>query len=460
MAYNLSVTLADISPQSSRILRLACFPITLLFAVLATGCLAGSQALSSSRNEAFELATEAGLPKSWEDLRQPYNKDQDMREPLAEFAKAWKPRLETSRNSPTAIPGEDPLWNVGVGISGSTLKPLTEKLLQRTELAIFDNPEQGFDGTTDFVWQTSAPAEYLALRARMLSARRKPVEALEVLTATAKLVRLLRPEVSLIDSELAAKVNERLLIGAAIQILNQHGSNPKVQTLSLKFLEALGRPPDVRRTMQAKFASVLLDENRLNTKGEAEIDVFLRVEETLDESFEGKLDPIVEQLRTELKDPAKRDSMFERYFRAARLLYQDLPEDPNDGYGRLRAAKKHDALNAKRTEPLDYHVSFEIRETYANVDGDLRDLVNRRSLKALVLALQAHTKTGSFPQELPLSGLEAIDPFSGKKLIYKQIGDGLVVYSIGPDNEDNGGADVGSISNNPTDVGLRVIAPR
>lgn len=432
----------------------------LLFAVLATGCVAGSQASSSSRYESFKLATAAGLPKSWNDLRQPYNKDQDMREPLAEFSKAWKPRFETSRMSPMAMRGDDQLWNVGVGPAGSTLKPLTEKILRRTELAVFENPELGFDGTTNFVWQTCAPVEYLAVRARVLSTRGKPVEALELLTSATNLVRVLRPKVGLIDSELAAKVNERLLIGAAIQVLNQHGSNPKAQTGSLKFLEALGRPPDVRRTMQAKFASVLLDENRLNTKGEAEIDVFLRVEETLDESFEGKLDPIVERLRTELKDPAKRDSMFERYFRAARLLYQDLPEDPNDGYGRRQAAKKHDALNAKRTEPLDYHVSFEIRETYANVDGDLRDLVMRRSLKALVLALQAQAKTGSFPQELPLSVLEAIDPYSGKKLMYKQDRGGLVVYSIGPDSEDNGGDDVGSISNDPGDVGLRLIARR
>ncbi len=430
-----------------------CLSGLLVTFVFAAGCASGSK--SSSRNEEFKLATAAGLPKSWEDLRQPYNREQDMREPLAEFASVWKPEwAKAGRMSPTAGAGYGDQSPVRTGEPGYNLRTLTEKILQSTELTVFANPEQSFDGTTDFVWQTCAPADYLAARARVLCLRGQPVEALEVLTAATKLVRVLRPEVSLMDSELVAKVNERLLIGAAIQILNQHGSNPKVQTGSLKFLEALGRPPDVRRTMQAKFASVLLDENRLNTKGKAEIDVFLRVEETLDESSEGKLDPIVEQLRTELKDPAKRDSMFERYFRAARLLYQDLPEDPNDGYGRLQAAKKHAALNAKRTEPLDYHVSFEIRESYANVDGDLRDLVNRRSLKALVLALQARTKTGSLPNELPLSGLEAIDPFSGEKLIYKQIGDRLVVYSIGPDNEDNGGADVGSISNNPTDIGL------
>lgn len=426
----------------------------MLIAVLATGCVRGVQTSTSGRNEAFELATAAGLPKSWEDLRQPYNKDRDMREPLAEFAKVWIPPNERPRVSPMSNIATDDLWHFGVGFAGSKLKTLTEKILQCTELAVFENPEKGFDGTTNFVWQTSAPAEYIAVRARVLSSRGKPVEALELLTSATNLVRVLRTEVALIDSELAAKVNERILIGAAIQVLNQHGSNPKAQTGSLKFLEALGRPPDVRRTMQANFASVLLDENRLNTKGEAEIDVFLRVEETLDESSEGKLDPIVEQLRTELKDPAKRDSMFERYFRAVQQLYKDLPEDPNDGYGRLQAAKNQAALNEKRTEPLDYVVSFMLPETYANVDGDLRDLVRRRSLKALVLALQARTKTGSLPKELPLSGLEAIDPFSGKKLIYKQTGNSLAVYSIGPDNEDNGGADVGSISNNPTDIGL------
>jgi hypothetical protein len=456
MPYNFLMDQFKKRPKTPGHLCLSGLLVTFVFAA---GCASGSK--SSSRNEAFELATAAGLPKSWEDLRQPYNREQDMREPLAEFAKVWKPEwVQASRMHPTAVTGYGDQRPGRTGDTSYILSALTTKVLQRSELAIFEKPEQGFGAITDFVWQTSAPTDYLATRSRVLSIHGQPIKALEVLTDATKLVRLLRPEVSSMESEMTAKVNERVLVGAAFQVLNLNQSNPEVQSASLKFLEALGRPPDVRRTMQANFARVLLQENRLNTKGKAEIDVFLRVEETLDESSEGKLDPIVEQLRTELKDPANRDSMFERYFRAVQQLYKDLPEDPNDGYGRLEAAKKHAVLNEQRTQQLDYLASFQLAETYSNIDGDLRDLVMRRSLKALVLALQAQAKTGSFPQELPLSGLEAIDPYSGKKLMYKQDRGGLVVYAVGPDSEDNGGDDVGSISNDPRDVGLRLIARR
>ncbi len=53
-----------------------------------------------------------------------------------------------------------------------------------------------------------------------------------------------------------------------------------------------------------------------------------------------------------------------------------------------------------------------------------------------------------------------VDPFSGKPLLLRRLGDGLVVYSVGPDGMDNGGA---MNRDNPvargTDIGIRLWDP-
>ena len=53
-------------------------------------------------------------------------------------------------------------------------------------------------------------------------------------------------------------------------------------------------------------------------------------------------------------------------------------------------------------------------------------------------------KSGSLPSKLPQMGDEGTDPFTGRLLIYKRAGSGFVVYSVGSDRVDNGGADIHS----------------
>ncbi|MDD5454152.1 MAG: hypothetical protein PHW62_01450 [Candidatus Ratteibacteria bacterium] len=56
------------------------------------------------------------------------------------------------------------------------------------------------------------------------------------------------------------------------------------------------------------------------------------------------------------------------------------------------------------------------------------------------LALKIYkTKTGNYPETLDFLSELPIDPFSGKKLIYKKSGDGFILYSLGPNMKDDGG---------------------
>ncbi len=57
---------------------------------------------------------------------------------------------------------------------------------------------------------------------------------------------------------------------------------------------------------------------------------------------------------------------------------------------------------------------------------------------ALLQYRQAH---GTFPETIEALGVEGLtDPYTGKALLYRPAGEGFVVYSVGPDRQDNGGA--------------------
>ncbi len=52
-----------------------------------------------------------------------------------------------------------------------------------------------------------------------------------------------------------------------------------------------------------------------------------------------------------------------------------------------------------------------------------------------------------FPEKLPASAREILDPFSGKPFLYKKLPGSFVLYSVGPDGRDDGGV-------RPNDVSL------
>ncbi len=65
-----------------------------------------------------------------------------------------------------------------------------------------------------------------------------------------------------------------------------------------------------------------------------------------------------------------------------------------------------------------------------------------RYASSIGMVLRQYQQTnGSFPETLEALGLQSIqDPFSGKPLVCQHAADGFVLYSVGEDRKDNGGA--------------------
>jgi len=78
-------------------------------------------------------------------------------------------------------------------------------------------------------------------------------------------------------------------------------------------------------------------------------------------------------------------------------------------------------------------------------------LANYRMTRAGLALLQYKKAHGAFPETLDALGVEGlIDPFIDEPLRYRAEGDGFLVYSVGEDRKDNGGAPMPPFdSNNP-----------
>ncbi len=412
----------------------------------------------SERDEEFTLAVAAGLPKSWEDLRQTYNPDRDAREPLKAFSEEWAAADKRAEDAALkAGRRNDNFFKLEIVRTHPEFEIMVREVLSRSELSMFDQPELGFQVNFGRLTQTKSVMNYTRAKAAVLSKAGDPIAALKTLQESSKLLSLIRQDSSTLIAELVGSTNEAILLKSAQQILQKHGRQPAVQTEALRFLDKLGRPGDVKRALIGEFAGQLVEEHALATKGEAYYDKFLGLEPMpFEDGEEEDKDPQAEALRLRLHIPGTRDGLFKNLYRAFRELYADLPDDPTDGFARLQVAKKHSKIAAEKTGTMDFLIPMTIGTATSAVNSDLRGLVYRRALKALILAQQIRTKTGNFPTELPLSGQEAIDPFSREKLKFKQIDDHLVAYSVGEDGVDNGGMDAISWTMFAKDIGYSI----
>ncbi len=101
--------------------------------------------------------------------------------------------------------------------------------------------------------------------------------------------------------------------------------------------------------------------------------------------------------------------------------------------------------------------------THKVAEAHVRTLANLRCMRALLAAERFRLKSGRWPESLDelvkeklLSDLP-VDPYDGKPLRLKRLGDGVLVYSVNRDKTDNGGL---LDRRNPmapnTDLGLRL----
>lgn len=142
--------------------------------------------------------------------------------------------------------------------------------------------------------------------------------------------------------------------------------------------------------------------------------------------------------------PPVRTGVKRKFVKSWRSTFERLPDDPKDYYGvseTLRNVETEvdaDTSLTGRLNSIFFPVFTQASEAFAGADAS--DNVARVGVRLL----KQWKSTGKLPTNLSQFGDLAMDPCSGKTLIYKPTADGFTLYSIGHDKVDNGGVRVGN----------------
>jgi len=203
------VDAADKRARRKGCLRVGLVFVAGLVALTAVGVFTYSRFAMSERDEEFTLAVAAGLPKSWEDLRQTYNPDRDAREPLKAFSEEWAAADKRAEDAALkAGRRNDNSFELEIVRTHPEFEIMVREVLSRSELSMFDQPELGFQVNFGRLTQTKSVMNYTRAKAAVLSKDGDPIAALKTLQESSNLLRLIRQDSSTLIAELVGSINE------------------------------------------------------------------------------------------------------------------------------------------------------------------------------------------------------------------------------------------------------------
>jgi hypothetical protein len=128
------------------------------------------------------------------------------------------------------------------------------------------------------------------------------------------------------------------------------------------------------------------------------------------------------------------------------------PHLQSERMSQIEATSKQQPMIARMFIPAAGRVTEAFHRTLAELRSDIVALsVERYRLAHGVWPASLDDVVPKYLREIPL------DPFNGRPLNYRRLGDGVVIYSVGPDHEDNDGHIARDQPKGPhTDIGIRL----
>ena len=98
------------------------------------------------------------------------------------------------------------------------------------------------------------------------------------------------------------------------------------------------------------------------------------------------------------------------------------------------------SVEARRSTDPTQRLNRLLAPVYDNMGAAvMRNIAQRHAIELLGRALVFRAQKGRFPDSLEEMGAVLEDPFTGRPMVYKRVGDDVIVYSTDEDGEDNGG---------------------
>jgi hypothetical protein len=217
---------------------------------------------------------------------------------------------------------------------------------------------------------------------------------------------------------------QAIAIRALSEVVEQHQTD--LATLKMARQE-LGRfkLPSFKDTMKGEFVFGRAGLHLIH--GPADFDI----------SSNSGADQAMEAL---IKNKAVMRAFETRYVKTYREFLDSLPDDPAAWQQATEASRNFEKKVEDDKSIFNYlnRILFPVFNQASNAVGTLEV---RKNLVDIEIGLyEAKLKTGRFPKNLLQFGDKAKDPFSGDLLVYKVDPTGFLIYSIGQDGTDDGGA--------------------
>ena len=390
----------------------------------------GLTTASAQLEEQLRLAKQEGLPLTPADLNlKPISEDDNAFTPIMNAFS----QIKILPTDPTLILDK---WQSTYGkviptdaqaeAALADLKPAMDTAERASKRPYLDMHSQ-WDRASDLDFVADHPCRILAkcfiAKARLLRIKHKPEGAVQALKAAARLGALLSSSPTSVPLFTRVAI-ESLLFREASNFLRSDSSDGVVRGVT-DVAATMGAAPNVKASMQGDFLWL--------RSGILEMGYMKDVTGTL---YDDDIYPAEWKLMrlSSISDLNQANAI--EFFRRQ---YMAVPNGESSLAG-LPAKVQNVDNDVDMAGGLGYMASSRfLPSRHQLVESWMECLARRRVCAAGLDILAQRNRTGKFPATWSKPGVDGIDPFTDKPLIYRRKGAGFVVYSVDKDGKDDGG---------------------
>ena len=406
---------------------------SILIATCGLGGVFAVQNSKSDREKELDLLAKAGLPRHYDEVKHTPDPAKDAGALLEQFylERRAVDKTELSRKLNADRTGSAELRRDFLR-QNQKLVLLKEQIFAKSELATLTEPKQG----VSLLFPQFAPSKSavrLALtQAELLNTDGNPAGAIQELTKAARFASVVNTDSTLI-SELVSVALRSMTHRTATIIFAKNSDRAEVRDAMRSYVKVSLPNVDMRRALESEVALVLATEELLRSRRIGLDELTSIGNET---GTRPKTQKAIEQIIT---FPGISDMLFSRLYRHYRVMHEQVPADRKRQRERIAAAQAADQRIEQMNKTTDFVVQMFAPVLNQAFKAEAKTIAEWRSLNALLIAAEEKAKTGRYPAKLPISGPEALDPFTDKPLYYKASANSVKVYSVGADGKDNNG---------------------
>ena len=265
---------------------------------------------------------------------------------------------------------------------------------------------------------------HLLLKAKVEMSHGNTAAAMDTLEVGSKLSRLVGQE-PLIIGALVQVAMRSSICEALTEIIKAHQADALVLKRSRQIIDEMGPMPDVRHAIQSEFLmgrvaiSMLASADSVQLLGGDGGNTVFRL---------ARIGPV-------------RTIYDLRFTQLYRTLYKDLCQNPSSVLSMEQAFKRAQAfMEQKGSKDWTYGLADVLSPVFVGMAGAVGESEARRNvIRTAITQLDCKRMYGTWSQKMVITPHCDIDPFTNKALLFKPAANGFTIYSVGKDEQDDGG---------------------